>query len=82
MTRETLMEKLAGWIAEVVEEEAPPPLTAETHLVDDLGLDSLALAELAAKVRLGLQVRLRPGELRADLRVGALVDLVLARLDA
>ena len=48
--------------------------------MSDLGLDSLGLAELAARVRTTYQVRLRASEVAADLRVGALVDLLKARL--
>jgi|GEM_PF-3134674 acyl carrier protein len=81
MTRDELITTLSDWIAEITEEPALM-LTPETDLVQDLGLDSLALAELTAKLRLRLKIKLRPGELRHDLRVGSLVELVLARLPA
>lgn len=81
MTRDDLRQELARWIAEITE-EAPPTLDDATDLVLDVGLDSLALAELAAKLRVKLKVKLRPGELRNDLKVGSLVDLIQAKLNA
>lgn len=81
MNREELMAKIAEWIGEITD-EAPPTLSADTDLVQDLGLDSLALAELAAKLRVALKIKLRPGEFRQDMRVGYLLDVVLSRLPA
>ncbi|MBM3270335.1 MAG: hypothetical protein FJZ01_22095 [Candidatus Sericytochromatia bacterium] len=79
MTREELLQLLAAWVGDITD-AAPPPITPETDLVRDLGLDSLALAELAAKARMRFKVRIRPGELAADLRAGAVADLLLSRL--
>ncbi len=79
MTRDALVAELASWIGEIAE-TAPPVLGDETDLVKDLGLDSLALAELAAKLRLRHKIRLRPGELVGKLQVGQVVDLVLAKI--
>jgi acyl carrier protein len=79
VTRAELMQRIAGWIGDILESE-PPALDDDTDLVRDLGLDSLALAELAAKSRTALKIKVRPAELAADLRVGKLVDLLLARL--
>jgi acyl carrier protein len=79
MTRAELQARLATWIGQITETD-PPALVDETHLVEDLGLDSLALAELAAKLRSTLKIRVRPGELAADLHVGKVLDLVQSRL--
>lgn len=79
MTRDEMLADLATWIGEITESD-PPVLTEETDLVKDLGLDSLALAELAAKLRRRFQIKLRPGELRTDLRVGRLADFVMERI--
>ena len=79
MTRDELRATLATWIGEILESD-PPAIADATHLVEDLALDSLALAELAARLRSTLKIRLKPGELAADLRVGKILDLVLARL--
>lgn len=79
MTREELLELLAAWVGDITEAD-PPAITDRTDLVKDLGLDSLALAELAAKARMRFKVRIRPGELVADLRAGAVADLLLSRL--
>ena len=81
MTRDELLATMAAWIAEITETEVAA-ITPETHLVNDLGLDSLALAELAGKLRVRLQIKLKPGEIRGDLRAGAVADVVLARLQA
>ena len=67
MNKQELLVTMSAWIAEITEGE-PPVVTAETHLVHELGLDSLALAELAARLRMRLKVKLRPGEIRSDLR--------------
>ncbi len=81
MTREELIGQLAEWIGEITEADAPL-LTEASHLVEDVGLDSLALAELAARMRMRLKIKIKPGELRSDLRVGPVVDFVLAKLQA
>lgn len=79
MTREEFLAQVAAWIGDIT--DAPPPaIGPETDLQKDLGLDSLALAELAAKLRMRFKVKLRPGELVTDLRAGAIADFVLARL--
>jgi acyl carrier protein len=79
MTRTELTGLLAGWIALITDAD-PPVLAEDTDLVRDLGLDSLALAELAAKLRSTLKIRVRPGELAADLRVGKILDFIQSRL--
>jgi acyl carrier protein len=79
MTREQMTQTLAEWISQVTEKDAPA-LTDRTHLVNDLGLDSLALAELGAKLRFQLKVKLRPGELQDALEVGPLLDVVMKKL--
>ena len=76
MTRDELKASLSRWVGDITE-EAPPVLDEGTDLSKDLGLDSLALAELAARVRRELKVKLKPGEMAKDLRVGALIDAVL-----
>ena len=79
MTRAELIADFASWIADITDKPAPE-LRDETDLVEDLGLDSLALAELAAMVRKKFKIKLRPGELQDRLKVGLLVDVVLERL--
>jgi acyl carrier protein len=74
-----MITQLATWISEITETPAPA-LTPETDLVADLGLDSLVLAELGAKMRTTYKIRLRPGELREDLRVGRIVEVVQAKM--
>jgi acyl carrier protein len=79
MTREELTAEASRWIGEILDRD-PPPLRDDTDLVRDVGLDSLGLAELAARVRSRHRIRLRPSELRNDLRVGPLIHLVLSRI--
>jgi acyl carrier protein len=78
-TPEVLTAQLSQWISDITEKPAPS-LTPETDLAQDLGLDSLALAELSAKVRVHYKIKLRAGELRNSLAVGPLVALVRTRL--
>jgi len=80
VTRDEMLVMLAGWIGEITQRN-PPRLTDGTHLVGDLGLESLALAELGSRLRLHYRVRLRPTEVAGALRAGALVDLVRDKLD-
>jgi acyl carrier protein len=79
MTTETLLKVLAEWIGEITE-QPPPHLTNDTDLVKDLALDSLAMAELGARVWLRYRVHVRSSEVANAPRVGALVDLVQTRL--
>jgi len=79
MARDELKALLTQWVGEILE-QAPPALTDETDLMVDLGLDSLAVAELASKLRQKLKVKLVAGDIAQDLRVGPLLDLVLKRL--
>lgn len=78
MTRPELLARLAVWIGEITEADTPA-VSEDTHLVEDLGLDSLALAELAARMRRELSIKLKPGELRSDLRAGSLLDFIQAK---
>ena len=79
MERDALLALLTTWLSEILDRPAPP-LTDATHLVNDVGLDSIALAELAAKVRHRFKIKLRPADLVDDLRVGAVLDRVAAQL--
>lgn len=79
MTREVMLQTMAEWIGDITE-RIPPHLTFDTDLVKDLALDSLALAELGARVRLQYHVQLRPAEMATALRVGAIIDLVQDKL--
>ena len=75
MSRAELTTELSNWIGEITESPAPV-LTDATDLARDLGLDSLSIAELAARVRQRLQIRLRASDVVQDLSVGHLLDLV------
>jgi acyl carrier protein len=73
-----LIQLLQQWVAEITDSTLPP-FTSETDLVGDAGLDSLALAELAARVRQRFHISLRAMELGSDLRVGRLARLIAER---
>jgi acyl carrier protein len=76
-----LLPLLSQWIAEIV--DAPmPALSAETDIVKDAGLDSLALTQLAARVRQRFHVQMRAVEFSNDLRLGRLAALVAERIAA
>lgn len=79
MSRDDLRALLAQWVGEILE-QPPPALTDQTDLMKDLGLDSLAVAELASKLRQKLKVKVVAGDVAQDLRVGPLLDLVHQRL--
>jgi acyl carrier protein len=79
MNREDLTKILAEWIGEIMEQE-PPTLTSETDLIKDLSLDSLSLAELAARLRIRYKIHIRPSELLHRMQVGALIDLIEQKL--
>ncbi len=60
--------------------DAPPArLTDDTHFVDDLAVDSLALVEYAMALEDALSVRLSEDELAPVRTVGQLVDLLTAK---
>jgi acyl carrier protein len=79
MTTDALLNAMAEWIGEITE-QPPPQLTNETDLVKDLALDSLAMAELGARVWLRYKVHVRASEVANAPRIGALVELVRTRL--
>jgi acyl carrier protein len=79
MSREDLTKILAEWIGEIMEQE-PPELTSGTDLIKDLALDSLSLAELAARLRLRYRIQIRPSEILNRLQVGTLIDLIERKL--
>ena len=58
---------------------APDAITDETHFVDDLAVDSLALVEYAMALEDALDVRLPEDELTEVTTVGQLVDLLTAK---
>jgi acyl carrier protein len=79
MTRAELRDSLSSLIGEITDRPSTP-LHDDMHLVADLALDSMALAELLSKLRTQLKVRLRPADLPDDLRVGRVLDLLSSRL--
>jgi len=81
MTRDEMIRILGEWIGEITE-QPPPKLSSGTDLIKDLCLDSLALAELAARLRMRYQVKIRTVEFGKGLQVGAIVDLVREQMKA
>jgi acyl carrier protein len=70
-----MLQTPAEWTGEITG-KAPPHLTFDTDLTRNLALDSLALAESGARVRLRCEVHLRASELSNALKVGVIIDLV------
>ena len=66
-------------IASELLDAAPATLTDDTHFVDDLAVDSLALVEYAMALEDALSVRLSEDELTPVRTVGQLVDLLTAK---
>lgn len=66
-------------IASELLDAAPASLTDDTHFVDDLAVDSLALVEYAMALEDALSVRLSEDELNPVRTVGQLVDLLTAK---
>ncbi|MEO6205471.1 MAG: acyl carrier protein [Mycobacteriales bacterium] len=66
-------------IASELLDAAPDTLTDDTHFVDDLAVDSLALVEYAMALEDALSVRLSEDELNPVRTVGQLVDLLTAK---
>lgn len=67
-----VVRQVAGELLDV----APASLTDDTHFVDDLAVDSLALVEYAMALEDALSVRLSEDELSDVVTVGQLVDLL------
>jgi acyl carrier protein len=74
---------LLSWIADMLHKsvDALGPLGDDVDLLNDIGLDSLSLAELSSKARHQLGIKVRPGELE-DTRLGAIITLVWQRVQA
>lgn len=67
-----VVRQVAGELLDVL----PESLTDDTHFVDDLAVDSLALVEYAMALEDALSVRLSEDELAGVVTVGQLVDLL------
>lgn len=81
----SVLEVVRAAVARVLEVD-PSVVRRETHLVDDLGADSLALVEIVELVEEELAPHARPGfhldddDLPGLVTVGAAVDYAVARL--
>jgi acyl carrier protein len=68
-----MLEELSG--------ASPHTLSDEALLVDDLGMDSLGVAELYARAESRFGIRIDPGEAVRCERVGEVGALIAARLE-
>ena len=78
MQREEVLAVVRRVATELLDAD-PEALTDETHFVDDLAVDSLALIEYAMAIEDALSVRLPEDELVEVQTVGQLVDLLATK---
>jgi acyl carrier protein len=79
--RSAVLELVRGHAVELLG-LAPGQLTEQAALVDDLGVDSLALVEFVMTVEDELGISLAEDEVALPLRLGAFVDLVTQKAQA
>ena len=83
-TRDALRAILPGMIAFHLPSGKPPPrepLSDETRLREDLGLDSLALTEMAFKIEELIGVRIEIREVSSITSVGGLLVFLESKLE-
>jgi acyl carrier protein len=81
MTDDQILEKLKAVLNEVFE-VAPDRVTRETHLFNELDLDSIDAVDLAIKLQEMTGKRIRPDEFKTVRTVGDVVDAVQRLLAA
>lgn len=77
--RESILERVREILADSFEIE-PETIQLESHLIDDLDLDSIDAIDLAVELEQETGLRLEEQELRRIRRVKDIVDLVCDRL--
>lgn len=81
VTRESILEKVIGLAAEQVGMD-PRELDAETHLIDDLGFDSLDIVEFIMKIEEEFEINI-PDEKAQDVRtIGQATEMLIEMLGA
>ena len=79
-TRESILEELRGLVQLLPNSRAEVgALTLDARLVEDLGLDSIALLSLVVEVENRFEICLDPEEEGQIVTVGDMVDLIAGR---
>ena len=81
LTRESVLERVREILVESFELE-PAAIQLDSHLIDDLDLDSIDAIDLAVELEQETGLRLEEQELRRIRQVKDIVDLVCDRLVA
>ena len=71
--------EILGWVREVLQGEfdlAPEDLTLETHLIDDLDLDSIDAVDMAVRLEEKTGFRLSEDELKSIQTIQDVVDRI------
>ena len=79
LTRESVLERVREILVSSFELE-PGAIQLESHLIDDLDLDSIDAIDLAVELEQETGLRVEEQELRQIRRVGDIVELVCNRL--
>lgn len=79
LSRESVLERVREILAESFELE-PSTIRLDSHLIDDLDLDSIDAIDLAVELEQKTGFRVEEQELRKIRLVGDIVDLVYRRL--
>ncbi|WP_200909837.1 acyl carrier protein [Azospirillum thiophilum] len=79
MTREQVYEKLKGYLEDMFEVE-PDRVTPESHLFEDLDLDSIDAVDLVVKLQDLTGRKFKPEEFKSVRTVGDILDRVQALL--
>ena len=79
LTRESVLERVREILVSSFELE-PGAIQLDSHLIDDLDLDSIDAIDLAVELEQETGLRVEEQELRQIRRVGDIVELVCKRL--
>ena len=79
LTRESVLERVREILVSSFELE-PGAIQLDSHLIDDLDLDSIDAIDLAVELEQETGMRVEEQELRQIRRVGDIVELVCNRL--
>ncbi|WP_372395049.1 acyl carrier protein [Azospirillum sp. HJ39] len=79
MTRDQVYEKLKGYLEDMFEVE-PDRVTPESHLFEDLDLDSIDAVDLVVKLQDLTGRKFKPEEFKSVRTVGDVLDRVQALL--
>jgi acyl carrier protein len=76
-------DEIFGWVSEVLRDEfdfAPEELRLETHLIDELDLDSIDAIDMAVRLEERTSLAFSDQDLKNLRTIGDVVDLIHGRL--